>query len=109
MKTWLKRIAIGIVIILVLATIGFVWWGNTPLKAMPEAITALESDNDVLVINKLDYMELTEFDLKLLRERVQTLNQGVPIFPLSCKTFLGFEKWVDWFEQEILSFQKDPK
>ncbi|MBT7600388.1 MAG: alpha/beta hydrolase, partial [Anaerolineae bacterium] len=52
MKTWLKRISIGIIIILVLATIGFVWWGNTPLEAMPEALAALESDNDVLVINK---------------------------------------------------------
>lgn len=52
MKTWLKRISIGIIIILVIATIGFVWWGNTPLEAMPEALAALESDNDVLVINK---------------------------------------------------------
>jgi len=52
MKTWLKRVALGIVIILVLATIGFIWWGDTPLEAMPEAIAALESDNDVVVINK---------------------------------------------------------
>ena len=52
MKTWLKRISVGIIIIFVLATIGFIWWGNTPLKAMPEALTALESDNDVLVIAK---------------------------------------------------------
>ena len=52
MKTWLKRISVGIIIILVLATIGFVWWGNTPLEAMSEALAALESDNDVLVINK---------------------------------------------------------
>ncbi|MCP4142746.1 MAG: alpha/beta hydrolase [Chloroflexi bacterium] len=52
MEIWLKRIALGIIIILALATIGFVWWGNTPLQAMPEAIAALESDNDVLIINK---------------------------------------------------------
>ena len=52
MKTWLKRISIAIIIILAFATIGFVWWGNTPLKAMPEALTAFESDDEVLVINK---------------------------------------------------------
>mgnify|MGYP002640517585 CR=1 FL=1 len=52
LKTWLKRITLGIVIILVVATIGFVWWGNTPLKAMPEALTALEGDQDVLVSAK---------------------------------------------------------
>ena len=36
---------------------------------------------DALVINKLDYMELADFDLKRLRERVQTLNEGIPLFP----------------------------
>ncbi len=52
MRTWLKRISLGFIIILALAIIGFVWWGYTPLKAMPESQTALESDNDVLVIAK---------------------------------------------------------
>ena len=64
---------------------------------------------DVLVVNKLDYMALADFDLELLRERVQTLNEAVPIFPLSCKTSLGFENWVEWLELEMLSFQNDPK
>ena len=60
---------------------------------------------DVLVVNKFDYIELADFDLELFREQVQTLNQAVPIFPLSCKTSLGFEKWIDWLEQEMLNFQ----
>ena len=58
------------------------------------------------MINKLDYMELADFELKRLRERVQTLNEGIPLFPLSCKTSEGFEKWVTWLEQAMLNFQK---
>ena len=88
---------------------------NVVLLSIPEGddkplkYPLIFSVSDVLVINKLDYLEIAEFDLKLLRERVQTLNQAIPIFPLSCKTSLGFENWVDWLEQEMLNFQKDPK
>ena len=52
MKTWIKRITFGIFLLLIFAAIGFTWWGNTPLEAMPEAINALESDESVLVLPK---------------------------------------------------------
>jgi hydrogenase nickel incorporation protein HypB len=88
---------------------------NVVLLSIPEGddkplkYPLIFSVSDVLVINKLDYLEIADFDLKLLSERVQTLNQSIPIFPLSCKTSLGFDNWVDWLEQEMLNFQKDPK
>jgi dienelactone hydrolase len=49
MKKWIGRIAFGIVFLLVIVAGAFIWWGNNPLEAMPEAIMALESDNTVLV------------------------------------------------------------
>ena len=39
-----KRILLFIVIVLALAVSGFVVWANNPLAPMPEALTALESD-----------------------------------------------------------------
>jgi dienelactone hydrolase len=52
MKKWITRIALSIIILVVAATVAFVWWGSNPLEAMPEAIAALESDNNVLIIPK---------------------------------------------------------
>jgi dienelactone hydrolase len=52
MKTWLKRIALAILLILVVGTVAFVMWSLNPLETMPQASTALESDDEVLVINK---------------------------------------------------------
>lgn len=49
MKKWIGRIGLGIVSLLIVAGGAFIWWGNHPLEAMPEAIAALESDQTVLV------------------------------------------------------------
>jgi hypothetical protein len=49
MKKWVRKTAFGIVVLLVVVTGAFIWWGNNPLEAMPEAIMALESDHTVLV------------------------------------------------------------
>ncbi len=49
MKKWIGRVGLGIVVLLVVMAGAFVWWGNNPLEAMPEALRALESDQAVRV------------------------------------------------------------
>jgi hydrogenase nickel incorporation protein HypB len=58
---------------------------------------------DALVINKLDYLEIADFDLDRVSTSTQALNENIHIFPLSCKTSIGFENWIKWLEQEILN------
>ena len=45
----LKHISIIIVMVLAIATAGFLVWANTPLAPMPEALDALQSDSQVQV------------------------------------------------------------
>ena len=63
---------------------------------------------DALVVNKLDYMDLTDFDLDRMRKRTRALNERIQVFPLSCKTSHGTENWIRWLEQEISNFQNKP-
>jgi hydrogenase nickel incorporation protein HypB len=56
---------------------------------------------DVLVINKIDYMWLSDFDIVKLRERVKKLNPGISIFEVSCSTGQGIETWVSWVKKEM--------
>jgi len=49
---------------------------------------------DVLLINKIDYLELSDFDVHALRERVMNLNPRITIFEISSKTGQGIEAWV---------------
>lgn len=51
---------------------------------------------DVLIVNKIDYMEFSDFNLEKMRERVLRLNPEIKIIPLSCRSGEGIEDWIDW-------------
>jgi Alpha/beta hydrolase family len=47
----IKRVGLAIIILLIIAAAGFVIWGETPAKPMPEALSAMQSDAQVKVEN----------------------------------------------------------
>jgi hydrogenase nickel incorporation protein HypB len=61
---------------------------------------------DVLLVNKIDYLALSDFDLQALRERVARLNSKIRIFEISAKTGEGIKEWADWLSGEVASFIK---
>lgn len=61
---------------------------------------------DLLLVNKIDYLSLSEFDLKALRERVLNLNPRIIILEISCKTGAGIDLWINWLKCEIAAFKK---
>lgn len=60
--------------------------------------------SDVLIISKLDYLELADFDTKRLRDRVLSLNPDIRIFEVSSKTGQGIDEWVSWLKNEVKAF-----
>lgn len=59
---------------------------------------------DVLIVNKIDYLPISDFDLAAMRERVMKLNPDIKIFEVSAKNGTGIEAWVGWLEQEARTF-----
>lgn len=59
---WLKRIGLGLILILLLAILGFVVWAETPLGPAPEGLTALESDASVNVSQE-DFITFQPLDV----------------------------------------------
>ena len=59
---------------------------------------------DVLIVNKMDYLHLSDFDVEAMRERVLNLNRQIQIFEVSAKTGEGIEAWTDWLKRETTSF-----
>jgi len=57
--------------------------------------------SDVLLINKIDTLEVFDFDLELCIQRVKKLNPNIAIFPVSGKTGEGMEEWINWLYQEV--------
>jgi hydrogenase nickel incorporation protein HypB len=59
---------------------------------------------DVLLINKIDYLDYSDFDVHALRERVLNLNSKIEIFEVSCKTGQGIAAWTDWLREAVNAF-----
>jgi hydrogenase nickel incorporation protein HypB len=61
---------------------------------------------DALVVNKIDYLKLSDFDMKALKQRVLKLNPNIKIFEVSCKTGEGIPAWTQWLKAEFEAFKK---
>jgi len=61
---------------------------------------------DVLLINKIDYLSLSNFDMSALRKRVLALNPDIKIIEVSCVTGSGIEDWTDWLKREFDVFKQ---
>ncbi|MEO6458191.1 MAG: hydrogenase nickel incorporation protein HypB [Chloroflexia bacterium] len=51
---------------------------------------------DVIVLNKIDLIELVDFDRAYFYESVRAINPHAPIFEVSCRTGVGLDEWADW-------------
>lgn len=61
---------------------------------------------DVLLVNKIDYLSLSNFDMSVLRKRVLALNPDIKIIEVSCVTGSGIEDWTDWLKSEFDIFKQ---
>ncbi|MEI7849679.1 MAG: hydrogenase nickel incorporation protein HypB [Chloroflexota bacterium] len=56
---------------------------------------------DALLVNKIDYLDGSDFNLELLHRRAHELNPDSQIFQLSCKTGSGFDEWCQWLLEKV--------
>ena len=61
---------------------------------------------DALLINKIDYLTIADFDIEAVKKRVYALNSKIKIFEVSAKTGQGMEAWCDWLYQEVLAWSE---
>jgi hydrogenase nickel incorporation protein HypB len=61
---------------------------------------------DALVVNKIDYLGLSDFDVAAMKDRVLALNPDIQIFEVSAKTGEGIESWAEWLKKELSTFAK---
>ena len=64
---------------------------------------------DVLLINKIDYLAQSDFDMAAARERVLALKPDINIFEISCKTGAGIAEWTNWLKKEADDFLAGPR
>jgi len=62
---------------------------------------------DALVVNKMDYLAGSDFDMTAFHERVRALNPRIDIFEVSCKTGAGLDAWYKWLTGEVRAWKSN--
>lgn len=57
-------------------------------------------ESSVLLINKIDLLGLTDFDVQKVEKTARALNSQIVIFHVSAKTGQGMDLWLDWLRQQ---------
>ncbi len=69
---------------------------DKPVKYPPVFIKS-----NLVLLNKIDMFELSNFSKDFFLEKVDQLNPGVEVISLSCKTGEGLDNWINWLEENI--------
>ncbi len=56
---------------------------------------------DAVIVSKMDYLPLSDFDLEKFKSTVTGMNPQVQLFPLSAKTGEGLSEWITWLEKQL--------
>ena len=59
------------------------------------------SESDVLIVNKIDLIPYTDFDMKALKGTVFKMNPDAVTFELSCRTGEGVDEWKEWLRKRV--------
>lgn len=61
---------------------------------------------DAVLINKIDVMNIFDFDLEAVKEYIKKLNPNAKIFPISAKTGEGFDDFIQWLRNNVKEWNK---
>ncbi len=67
----------------------------------PEKYPLLFREAGLVLLNKVDLIPYTNFDIKIFNSSVRKLNGLLPIYEVSCVDENSLEGWIDWLEESI--------
>ncbi len=57
--------------------------------------------SSVMVINKIDLLGTSDFDITRVKQNACSINPDLKIFELSCRSGEGLEKWYKWLKNQV--------
>lgn len=67
----------------------------------PHKYPLMFSEADALVINKIDMIGATNFDMEGFKKTILEMNPDVEMFIVSCTTGEGLEAWGEWVAAQV--------
>ncbi|NIR49170.1 hydrogenase nickel incorporation protein HypB [candidate division KSB1 bacterium] len=72
----------------------------------PLKYPAMFRRSSVMVINKIDLLGTSDFDITRVKENARRINPDLEIFEVSCRTGAGLERWFEWLVDLMAKKQK---
>lgn len=67
----------------------------------PLKYPAMFRNSSALVINKIDLLPFVNCSIDAIKNNALSINPGLKIFEVSCRTDEGIEEWCNWLENQI--------
>ncbi len=58
--------------------------------------------SDCIIVSKMDYLPLSDFNLNKFTKTIKGMNPRAPIFQISAKTGEGMDAWIAWLQSVLL-------
>jgi hydrogenase nickel incorporation protein HypB len=59
-------------------------------------------ESSALILNKIDLAPYLDVDMGKIKKDALSLNPGMKIFEVSCKTGEGIPAWTAWLREKVL-------
>ena len=69
----------------------------------PKKYPLMFTETEACILNKMDLLPHTDFDMDEFEKSVRSLNPNTSIFPVSMKTGEGLDPWAAWLKERILA------
>ena len=56
---------------------------------------------DVILVNKMDLLPYSNFDVNAYKKAVRGLNEKVEVIEISCTTGQGIKQWLEWLKGQL--------
>ena len=66
-------------------------------------------ESAVAILNKLDILPYTNFDLAAAKADIETIHPGATVLAVSSTTEEGLVQWYDWLRQEVKAKQEEKR
>jgi hydrogenase nickel incorporation protein HypB len=80
---------------------------NVMLLSVPEGhdkpykYPLIFTTSQAVIISKIDYLPMSDFDMKIFREVVSGMNPQARILALSARNGQGIAEWIQWVEAQL--------
>ncbi|UCD64104.1 MAG: hydrogenase nickel incorporation protein HypB [Candidatus Zixiibacteriota bacterium] len=67
----------------------------------PLKYPAMFRRSSVMIVNKIDLLGTSDFDIATMRDHALKINGDLTVFETSCRTGAGLEAWFGWLVEEV--------